>query len=160
MIGELGPVSGITLEEYFSKPHTLSQRQAAEELLGRVDNLAVDAMMAGAFKWARDPDTGCCISGARGGDGDGGMRTPGSKTGAAGSAHRLLPPERPDGAGVDVYDPGNRLDIWLDQFEDGNGGNSMLEKHGLYREHGSKTDSWCHLQTRRPGSGHRTFMPA
>lgn len=159
MIGDTGTPSGISLEDYFSKPHTLAQRNAADELLGPVHALVSDAINAGAFQWARDPDTGCCISGARGGDGDGGFRTPASMTGAANSSHKLLPAENPDGAAVDVADPGDRLDTWLDQFEDGQGGNSMLEKHGLYREAPNVTKSWCHLTTRAPASGHRTFQP-
>jgi hypothetical protein len=159
MIGETGAVAGIGLDEYFSKPHTLAQRLAVDELLEQVHALAAEAINAGAFQWVRDPDTGCCISGSRGGDGDGGMRTPSSSTGAPDSAHRVLPADKPKGAAVDVADPGDRLDTWLDTFEDGRGGNSMLEKHGLYREAANATKSWCHLTTRAPASGHRTFQP-
>lgn len=34
-----------------------------------------------------------------------------------------------------------------------------LEKAGLYMEDPSHTKGWCHLQTRRPISGNRVFIP-
>lgn len=138
--------------DYFGKPHSEEQRASATALLQRVDDLTEDAIVAGGFEQMVDPDTGCEISGSRNGDGDGGFRTPASQTGAQGSRHR-------EAKAVDVYDPGDRLDTWLDQFEMPNGGNTMLEKHGLYREHPSATLGWCHLQSVPPASGRRTFMP-
>lgn len=145
--------------DYFGKPHTDAQRAAATDLLQRVDALTEEAIAEGAYERAVDPDTGCEISGARGGDGDGGFRTPSSATGAPLGAHRILPADDPKGAAVDLFDPQDRLDAWLDGFEAPGGGNSKLEKHGLYREHPSKTPGWCHLQDVAPASGHRTFMP-
>lgn len=149
----------INQDDYFRKPCTSAQRAAAADLLHRVNDLTHEAEQAGAFTAVIDPDTGCGISGARGGDGDGGFRTPSSTTGAPDSAHRVLPTEKPRGAAVDVHDPADKLDTWLDGFEDGQGGNSMLEKHDLYREAPSATKNWCHLTTRAPASGHRTFQP-
>lgn len=149
----------INTDDYFRKPHSTAQLAAASDLVGRVNDLGHEAERAGAFTFTIDPDTGCAISGRAGGDGDGGFRTPSSTTGAPDSAHRVLPAEKPKGVAVDVYDPGNRLDTWLDGFEDGHGGNSMLEKHDLYREAPSATQSWCHLTTRAPASGRRTFQP-
>ena len=35
----------------------------------------------------------------------------------------------------------------------------ILEQCGLYLEHPSATQGWCHLQIRRPGSGNRVFKP-
>lgn len=55
------------------------------------------------------------------------------------------------GEGVDLADNDGRLDAWLTD--------ELLEVHDLYREHQDSTPTWCHLQTRRPGSGHRTFFP-
>jgi hypothetical protein len=138
--------------DYFGKPHSPEQRANAIDLLQRVDALTEEAIAAGAFEPAVNPNTGCEISGAPGGDGDGGLRTPASQTGAVHSRHRQA-------MAVDVYDPGDRLDTWLDGFETANGGNSMLEKHALWREDPSKTSSWCHLQSAAPLSGRRTFMP-
>ena len=143
----------IALEEYFRKPHSLKQAAAAVDLLDRVNALCAEAIAAGAFEWQDDPDTNCEISGKAGGDGDGGFRTPGSRTGSARSSHR-------EACGVDPYDPGDRLDAWLDRFEQADTGfNSKLAEHGLYREHPSATPGWCHLTTRAPDSGKRTFYP-
>lgn len=55
------------------------------------------------------------------------------------------------GEGVDVADNDGALDAWLTD--------ERLAKYDLYREHPDATESWCHLQTRPPGSGHRTFHP-
>lgn len=149
----------ITSAQYFTnprtgevKPHSQQAEDNFTQLQGREEALVQEAIAAGAFERAIDPDTGTEISGARGGDGDGGFRAIGSKTGKPGGPHY-------DGRGLDRYDPGNRLDKWLDTFEDGNGGNSMLLKHGLYREASIATDSWCHTQTKPVASGHRTFNP-
>lgn len=147
----------ITVQNYFEKPHTPAQAEAASNLLVKVANLGNEAQLASSFAWTVDPDTGTYISGRAGGDGDGGFRTPASTTGGPDSSHRILRPK--EGAGVDVFDPGNRLDTWLDGFEDGQGGNSKLEEHGLYREDPKATDRWCHLTTRAPHSGKRTFQP-
>lgn len=141
----------ITRAQYFEKPHTSEHEAAAADLLRRVEALRSDAEKDGVKRHA-DPDTGCEISGARGGDGDGGFRLFSSKTGAAGSAHKSA-------RAVDVHDPDNELDAWLDRFENGEGSNSKLEQYGLYRESPGSTIGWCHLQTRQPPSGKRTFVP-
>lgn len=147
----------ISLSDYFEKPHTPAQSVAAGNLLNRVNALGNEAAALGVFAWRVDEDTHTMISGRNGGDGDGGFRTPASPTGGPDSSHRILKPD--EGAGVDPFDPGDRLDKWLDGFEDGRGGNSILEKHGLYREHPDDTPGWCHLTTRAPHSGKRTFKP-
>lgn len=149
----------ITPEQYFThprtgetKPHTQQHLDNFNQWQGREEALVQEAIEAGAFERAIDPDTGCELSGSRGGDGDGGFRAPGSVTGKPGGPHY-------EGKAGDRYDPGNRLDTWLDSFEDGHGGNSMLLKHGLYREAASATSSWVHTQTKPVASGKRTFMP-
>lgn len=142
----------IDTDDYFRKPHSTAQLAAASDLVGRVNDLTHEAERAGGFTFTIDPDTGCAISGRAGGDGDGGFRTPSSTTGAPNSSHR-------EAKAVDVYDPGNRLDTWLDGFEDRAGGNRKLEEHGLYREAPSATEGWTHLTTRAPHSGDRTFKP-
>ena len=151
----------INVEEYFRKPHSAAQEEAAGDLIDRRNQLRAEWMTAtGATSCPVDPDTGCEISGKQGGDGDGGFRTPGSRTGTPNdkppSSHRIIDGK---GAGIDDYDPADAFDTWLDQFEDGNGGNSKLAEYGLYREHPSATPRWCHLTTRAPGSGKRTFWP-
>lgn len=140
----------ITVEQYFTKPHSAAQAASAADLLARVNALEADALAAGV-SLSPSPNTGNDISGAPNGDGDGAFRTPGATTGAARSAHK-------EARAVDRADIGDHLDTWLDGFEDGHGGNSVLEKHGLWREHPSKTPGWCHLQT-RPVEGRRTFYP-
>ena len=143
----------ITLNQYFgTKPHAPIHEQAALELLERVGKLTDEAIAEGAFQRAMDPDTGTEISGSRGGTGDGGYRMNTSITGKPGSAHK-------EGKGVDVYDPADRLDLWIHKFEDGKGGNTKLAQYDLYREHMDDTPGWCHLQTRSPASGRRTFKP-
>lgn len=143
----------ILLAQYFAaKPHTVEHEAAARDLLTRVDALVIEALAAGRFSRPICPNTGSEISGSKGGAGDGGFRLPTATTGRQNSSHK-------EARGVDQYDPDNQLDEWLDQFEHGDGDNTMLEKHGLYREHPGSTPSWCHLSTRAPGSGRRTFLP-
>lgn len=144
----------ITKEQYFGiKPHTPEQEALAIDMLMRANALVGEAAAGGgSFTRAVDPDTGTEISGSRGGAGDGGFRLPTSITGRGKSSHK-------EARAVDVYDPHEELDTWLDQFETGNGGNSKLEEYGLYREAPGSTHGWCHLTTRAPGSGRRTFQP-
>lgn len=143
----------ITLEQYFGgKPHTAEQYEDAKDMLGRVNRLCNEAVGAGAFTRPTCPNTGTEISGSKGGQGDGGFRLPDAGTGAPNSSHKQA-------KAVDQYDPGNRLDTWLDQFDDDTGGNSKLAEHGLYREHPDATPGWCHLTTRPPHSNKRTFRP-
>lgn len=144
----------ITTEHYFGvKPHSIAQEEEAKTLLLRVNNLIAEAVAKGEFQRQIDPDTGTQISGSRGGAGDGGFRLPTATTGQGHSSHK-------EARGVDVYDPYGKLDDWLTSFEhDGAGGNKKLEEYGLYREAPSATVHWCHLTTRAPGSGRRTFNP-
>lgn len=149
----------ITREQYFLNPHTGEPKDHSDQDKANFDDwqqreegLVAEAEAAGAFQRATDPDTGTEISGAKGGDGDGGFRAAGSKTGKPGGPHYQA-------RAGDRYDLGDRLDAWLDTFEDGRGGNRMLLKYGLYREASAATPSWCHTQTKPVASGHRTFMP-
>jgi hypothetical protein len=138
----------ITLEQYFKDPHTGKPKihlaehdNAATDLLRKVNTMLIDL----CFVFPKDHDTGCCVSGCKGGDGDGGFRMSTSVTGGPRSQHRR-------GHAVDVFDPGNKLDDKLLTDE-------ILEKYGLYREHPDDTPGWCHLQDLPPGSGRRTFYP-
>lgn len=149
----------ITLEQYFrnprtdeEKPHTPAQAEAARDLLERANALVDEYHSETEAMPQICPHTECEISGSKGGSGDGGFRLPDSTTGASKSSHR-------EARAVDVYDPGNRIDQWLDIFEGPNGANEKLEQYGLYREHPDATQGWCHLTTRAPGSGRRTFRP-
>lgn len=139
----------LTIGEYFgakfTHPDATEARKGnARELLFRVNRLLGAAEEAGVYVAPIDPDTGTCISGSKGGAGDGGFRLQSSTTGAAKSQHK-------EGSAVDVYDPGDVLDNWITD--------EILEAYGLFRERQTKTSGWAHLQSHPPGSGHRTFDP-
>jgi len=139
----------ITLDHYFAsrKTHpeaTAERYAAADELLDRVNALLDRAYNEGIYHEDPDPDTGTCISGSRGGCGDGGFRLSDSATGRMNSKHKSA-------HAIDVYDPDDFLDQWLTD--------ALLEEFHLYREHPDKTPGWCHLQDLAPGSGKRTFWP-
>jgi len=139
----------ITTEQYFgakiqSTECTLEMLSNAANLLALANNLLFVAFNAGAYGNEIDPDTGTQISGAKGGAGDGGFRLSTTKTGAVSSTHRRA-------QGIDIYDPQNKLDAWLTD--------ATLMAHGLFREHPDATNTWCHLQSVPPGSGHRTYKP-
>jgi len=135
----------ITLKEMFGEkihsPDATEERLTnAKELLKRID-LLFDYL---EYEPPVCPNTGTQISGSLHGEGDGGFRLQSSKTGAAKSSHK-------EGQAIDIYDPYNQLDDMLSD--------KILEKFNLYREHPSATPHWCHLTTRAPRSGNRTFYP-
>lgn len=156
----------ISLEQYFNDPHvgepkthTPEDEERARDLLARRQALREEYYAATGRGPDIDPDTGTEISGKKNGDGDGGFRIRGSAT----SAGRKSSHE--EACGVDDSDQQNLFDDWLSGF-DVNGSvetgfleNAMLEKHGLYREAPAATPTWCHLTTRAPKSGKRTFIP-
>ena len=150
----------ITREQFFgTKPHTAAQAAAVDVLLLRVEAISLEYYVETGRVPDIDPDTGTEISGSKNGSGDGGFRLTTATTGRAGSAHKVLPADKPEGAAVDKSDQANLFDKWLDQYETGNGHNIMLAKHGLYREHPSATQTWSHLTDKAPGSGRRTYYP-
>lgn len=147
----------ITIAQYFG--HKIDDPSVTAEILVNADDLLrlvniclADFEAATGKKIGIDPDTGTKISGAKGGDGDGGFRLPTSTTGVAGSQHRQA-------NAVDVYDLGDHLDFWLTR--------TLLIKYGLWREAPPFTKStppkqpagWCHLQRVAPRSGNRSFIP-
>ena len=131
----------ILISHYFgAKPHTPEHEAAATDLLERVGNICTTL----AWDYPIDPDTGTSISGSKGGSGDGGFRLTTATTGSAKSSHK-------EAKAVDIYDPANLLDELITD--------ALLTAYGLYREHPDSTPGWCHLTTRAPGSGRRTFKP-
>ena len=136
----------ITLQDYFGdKAHPTEYNLNALTLLYRVNNLHAAYITDTGNLMLINPVTGNQISGSK--SGDGGFRLPASTTGASKSAHKT-------GQAVDIYDHGDqRLDNWLDANPD------ALIKYDLYREEPSATINWCHLGTRKPLSGKRTFKP-
>lgn len=140
-------ISFISIDQYFNNkrqaPEVTSKVEwSAEILLGRVDLLLGEFESTTGFHVAVNPSTKNHISGNH--EGDGGFRLGASTTGAAGSSHK-------EGRGVDIFDPDGALDEWITD--------AILEKYSLYREDPSATIRWCHLTTRAPGSGKRTFKP-
>ena len=135
----------ITLQEYFSnKTHPNEYNLNALTLLYRVNNLlAAYATDTGKLPEI-NPITGSQVSGSKGGDG--GFRLPTSTTGSSKSAHK-------QGMAIDLVDHDQHLDKWLDAKPD------ALIKYDLYREASASTPNWCHLSTRKPLSGKRTFAP-
>lgn len=131
----------ITSEQFFGeKPHTEAQTVASLDLLARVNALC-DYL---DYEPLIDPDTGCQISGSKDGHGDGGFRLLSATTGREHSSHK-------EARGVDVNDPDGALDRMITD--------EVLERFGLYREAPESTPGWCHLTTRSPPSGHRSFLP-
>lgn len=143
----------ITVTQYFAgKPHSDEEETLAIDLLVKVNSLRDEAEVDG-IKRLIDPDTGTEISGSKGGAGDGGFRLPTATTGRGKSSHK-------EAKAVDIFDPANILDAWITKFDtDVGAGNTMLEKHGLWREAPGATLGWAHLTTRAPGSKRRTFFP-
>ena len=135
----------ITLQDYFNdKPHPNEYNLNALTLLYRVNNL-IAAYTTDTGKLPQiNPITGSQVSGSKGGDG--GFRLPTSTTGSSKSAHK-------QGMAIDLVDHDQHLDKWLDAKPD------ALIKYDLYREEPASTLNWCHLSTRKPLSGKRTFKP-
>ena len=135
----------ITLQDYFGdKAHPTEYNLNALTLLYRVNNLLAAYATDTGVVVPNNPATGNQISGSKGGDG--GFRLQTSTTGSLHSAHKF-------GQAVDIADHGEHLDKWLDKYPD------ALIKYDLYREEPSATINWCHLGTRKPLSGKRTFKP-
>ncbi len=76
-----------------------------------------------------------------------GFRTKAANTAARGSraSNHLT------GKACDLEDPNGFLDVMITD--------ALLARFDLYREHPLHTAGWVHLQTVRPHSGNRTFLP-
>lgn len=135
----------IRLSEYVGKwiespDWTQERRLNAITLLDRVNRLLDYMGQEHGVEVLKNPTTGSQVSGST----YGGFRPQNCPQGAPNSSHK-------QGMAVDIYDPTNRLDIALND--------EILTQFNLYREAPSATNSWCHLSTRAPGSGKRTFLP-
>lgn len=131
----------ITLQQLFiGRPHSEEQENNAVVLLDRVNSLLYEYTSKTGQERPINPHTGNLISGLT----EGGFRLPDCPQGAPDSSHK-------QGQAVDIYDPHGTLDKWLND--------EILTKFDLYREHPDSTEGWCHLSTRAPHSGHRTFYP-
>lgn len=135
----------ITIQDYVgvhagSKDWTPARQRYAKILLDAVNPLLEHYYRATGNKIRINPATKSQVSGQT----FGGFRPQSCPEGSPGSSHK-------EGMGVDVYDPKNEFDDWLTD--------DILAEYKLYREHPQKTQRWCHLTTRRPPSGNRTFWP-
>ena len=143
----------ITIDQYFGdylhhKDVTDEVMENAERLLDHVLQLYALATYDNV-PFPINPETNSQVSGQH----LGGFRPCDCSIGSRTSAHK-------QGLAVDIYDPGSHIDTWISQTDSADkASNPVLESCGLYREHPSCTDGWCHLSTRRPGSGSRTFFP-
>jgi hypothetical protein len=134
----------ISIEQYFGiwidKPDaTPLCKSDAAAMLGKV-NALLAAAAADGVPIKTNPKTGSGVSGET----LGGFRPQNATQGSARSKHKT-------GHAIDIYDPANALDDWLDD--------ATLAQFELYREHPDDTHTWCHLQDLQPGSGNRTFKP-
>jgi hypothetical protein len=136
-------VKSLTIEHYFGayihKPEAQDSimRERAQVLLNRVNGLLAEAEFEGV-SLDTNPKTGSLVSGWT----NGGFRPKDCPEGAPNSSHKYA-------MGIDIYDPDGDLDEWISD--------TTLEGYGLYREHPAQTKGWCHLTTRPPKSGRRTF---
>lgn len=142
----------ITIDEYFgpwvlSDDVTAERLQNAKRLLDCVNRL-LDAATEDMVTVPVNKETKSQVAGEQ----YGGFRPQDCPIGAQPSAKNGWKPSAHKNAeAVDVYDPNEHLDDWITD--------ELLEEFDLYREHPTSTRSWCHLTTRRPGSGRRTFYP-
>jgi len=136
----------ITIGEYVGIWHdsvdwTPDKQTNAQELLRRVNGLLKEYEIQGGILQINQK-TRSQVSGET----YGGFRPLSCPIGASKSSHKL-------GMAVDVYDPMNLLDVWIDKNP------KVLDEFDLYREHPSATQHWCHLGSKAPKSGKRTFFP-
>ena len=59
------------------------------------------------------------------------------------------------GQAIDIYDPDNKLDLWLMTTA----GQDAIKAIGLWMEHPGKTLGWSHQQSIPPKSGNQVFYP-
>lgn len=131
----------ITTEQYFrGRPHSQDQAENALNLLSKVNPLLYEYTKHTGEEVEINKFTGNCISGLT----EGGFRLPDCPQGALHSSHK-------EARAVDIYDPYNHIDDFITD--------EILERFGLYRESPDHTEHWCHLTTRAPSSGKRTFLP-
>lgn len=146
----------ITLEQYFiGREHSSEQELLASDLLEKVNYLLerFELQTNMAVKIHTHTNTNIGPAGSDGFDSvggihEGGFRFPDCPQGAKSSSHKILDDK---GAGIDIYDPDNTIDKWVND--------DILTEFGLYREAPISTPGWCHLTNRAPPSGHRTFIP-
>lgn len=134
----------ITLAEYAGQwidhPDFTKERQNNAATLLRQVNLLLNAAERAGVDLKINPVTNSMVSGKQ----YGGFRPQSCPEGAPLSSHKV-------GMAIDVYDPQGLIDAWIND--------GILTQYQLYRESPAYTKGWCHLSTRPPKSGRRTFIP-
>lgn len=113
-------------------------------LLNKVNKLMQTAMVDGVT-FQINPITKSQVAGEK----NGGFREQCCTIGAPASAHKL-------GMAVDLYDPFNQIDIWLNTSPVAK---VEYESLGLYFEAQEATNGWSHWSIKAPASGKRFFKP-
>lgn len=134
----------ITSQQYFGPwlfhPDATPQRMVnAANMLDKVNGIIEELELMGV-KFPINPATASNVAGQT----YGGFRPQDCPQGAPNSSHK-------EGLAVDLYDPKNEIDKAITD--------QLLIAHELYREHPSATNGWCHLTTKSPKSGKRSFQP-
>jgi hypothetical protein len=134
----------ITIAEYAGKwidhKDFNTERQNNASALLRQVNLLLNAAERDGVELKTNPVTNSMLSGTQ----YGGFRPQSCPIGAPQSSHKL-------GMAIDVYDPQGLIDAWIND--------GILTQYQLYREAPAYTKGWCHLSTKPPKSGRRTFIP-
>ena len=138
-------MSELTVVQYFGPwikhaDATDARKDNACELVAAVNPLLARYESETGNRIKINTATGSIVSGQT----FGGFRPQSCPQGAPDSSHK-------QGQGVDIHDADNALDDWITD--------ALLTEFGLYREHPDSTHGWCHLTTRSPHSGKRTFLP-
>lgn len=132
----------ILLDEYLGKWEAPEEHIGnALILLDKVDQI-YELSFADGVDWSVNPVTKSYVSGEK----YGGYRPQECSVGAKNSAHKT-------GQAVDIYDPRNEIDTWCYIHQ------QQLRQLGLFMEHPTATEKWCHLTTRAPASGKIAFLP-
>jgi hypothetical protein len=137
----------ISLEQYAGpwaghEDWTPERQRNGTILLKSVNALIKDYEANTGKTLAINPITKSHVSGAK----YGGFRPLDCEVGARLSSHK-------EAKAVDLMDKDEAFDKWLTANPE------KLVEHNLYREHPDATKGWCHLSTKAPRSGNRTFKP-
>lgn len=134
------------IEQYFGKwlTHkdvTLVIIDNAKALCTEVDKL-IARMELDGFIFKINPNTQSIV----GGETLGGFRPQDCALGAPLSAHK-------QGLAVDLYDPDNAIDAWIQAHP------LLIKEFNLFFEHPSATPYWSHWTIRAPKSRRKVFYP-
>lgn len=131
-----------TKEQYFNGYDYTPEQDATATNLVRIVGALIGYLITMGVRIQQNPKTGSIISGEK----YGGFRPQQCPIGAKNSKHKVA-------AAVDIYDPTDEIDTYLLHKQD------ILSRFGVYMEHPSKTQGWCHLSIEPPPSKNHVFYP-